>query len=995
MHKSIKFILNGLFCQILVSQRGFYRSRGGRNRSRNARAWHDTPEMASGSTESTEDRSQFRNRPPRGLRGREIGIHYRNLSLRKRGVDLARSDGSRERGERWPNRRQAEEEQLRKKLTVTLDQRRAERISAMLAETEGQTVAAGFKYHEIGESEFKRRFLQNLEGNLKGRSPPFEPMVQDIELDDSLKLDLKRKQMDFRYIKMKQDRAKLPAADKRAEVVDAVRENQVVVISGETGCGKTTQVPQFILDDAIERGQGSLCRIICTQPRRISAVSIAQRVAEERSEKLGKSVGYQIRLECALPRQQGCILYCTTGILLQFLQSDPNLKLTTHIVIDEIHEQDILSDFILTIVKDLLPRRPDLKVILMSATLNAESFSKYYHNCPMIHIPGFTHPVTVYHLEDVLKFTDFKIEGKANKRPIWTNYTRDGKERKVANMKYEEMMGPFLRHLKSKGYPEHVIQSLSLPESEEMNMELITALIRYICQSQPEGAILVFLPGWDQISKLHKMVTESSFFSKSNFLVLPLHSQMPTINQKEIFLRPPTGVRKIIIATNIAETSITIDDVVYVIDSGKIKMKNYNVEDNLQTLLPEWVSFANAKQRRGRAGRVRPGVCYHLFSQRREMELANYPIPEMLRSRLDEVILQVKILQLGKVKPFLAKVMQPPNPIAVENALQLLNVLNALDEDENLTPLGFHLAQLPMDPQLGKMILMASLFRCLDPVLSIAASLSFKDPFNLPLGCEKKVDKQKFELSRGQKSDHLVLSEAVRLWEQADATGDGGRFCWTNFLSSSILVMIRRMKGQLAEHLMRMKFVDSTDPKDPNLNINSKNYALIKAVVCAGLYPNIAVLTKVRREKKVLRTATERRVALHPKSVNNFPETFESVLFVYHLKLKSAMVYLHDTSMVFPMPLLFFGSSLRQLRQEQTLVTMDQFEFRCSQQTADLIMELRRRLDSLLEYKITHPHTTDWNSNLAEKSLIQAIVELISTEDKTPYCVSDFEDDSD
>ncbi len=212
---------------------------------------------------------------------------------------------------------------------------------------------------------------------------------------------------------------------------------------------------------------------------------------------------------------------------------------------------------------------------------------------------------------------------------------------------------------------------------------------------------------------------------------------MPTTNQRAIFQRPPLGQRKIVIATNIAETSITIDDIVYVVDCGKIKMSNFDVEANIATLKPEWCSLANSRQRRGRAGRVQPGVCYHLYCKGREMTFADYMLPEMLRKRLEEVILQIKVLRLGKVEPFFAKVMDPPDPKAVRLSLELLRQINALDDtdgSEILTPLGFHLAQLPMDPQTGKMILLGAIFSCLDPVLSVAASLSFKDAFVIPLG---------------------------------------------------------------------------------------------------------------------------------------------------------------------------------------------------------------------------------------------------------------------
>ncbi|KAG0721052.1 ATP-dependent RNA helicase DHX36 [Chionoecetes opilio] len=198
-------------------------------------------------------------------------------------------------------------------------------------------------------------------------------------------------------------RKKLPSYKMRDEIVDTIRNNQVVVLSGETGCGKTTQVAQFLLEDAVASGEGSVCRIVCTQPRRISAISVAQRVADERGEKIGKSVGYQIRLETVQPRVEGSILFCTTGIVLQWLQRDPLLSQVSHLVLDEIHERDMVSDFLICIAKDLIKVRPDMKVILMSATLNADQFSAYFGGCPMIHIPGFTYPVKEYYLEDVIE----------------------------------------------------------------------------------------------------------------------------------------------------------------------------------------------------------------------------------------------------------------------------------------------------------------------------------------------------------------------------------------------------------------------------------------------------------------------------------------------------------------------------------------------------------------------------------------------------------------
>lgn len=214
----------------------------------------------------------------------------------------------------------------------------------------------------------------------------------------------------------------------------------------------------------------------------------------------------------------------------------------------------------------------------------------------------------------------------------------------------------------------------------------------------------------------------------------------------------------------------------------------------------------------------------------------------MQRIRLEEVILQAKMLQLGRVAPFLEKVMDPPDPKAVQLSLQMLRTLNALDNDEHLTPLGFHLAKLPMDPQTGKMILVGALFSCVDPIFSIAACLSFKDPFVVPLGKEPEVNKVKEMFSRGEPSDHFIFSEAFRHWEKAESEGFGHKFAYDNFLSRHTLSLLKGMKTQFAQHLYDMNFLSSWNPKDPQNNVNSKNTRLVKAIICAGLYPNVAMI---------------------------------------------------------------------------------------------------------------------------------------------------------
>lgn len=333
---------------------------------------------------------------------------------------------------------------------------------------------------------------------------------------------------------------------------------------------------------------------------------------------------------------------------------------------------------------------------------------------------------------------------------------------------------------------------------------------------------------------------ESGKFPKGTYLILPLHSQMPTVDQKQIFERPPNGIRKIILSTNIAETSITIDDVVFVIDCGKIKINNFNLETKTQTLLPEWVSLANADQRKGRAGRVQPGVCFHLFTKARRMILDKYLKPEILRTRLEDVLLMMKILQLGKAEPFFARLLDPPDPAALAVSLDLLKRLNALDDSENLTPLGYHLGKLPVGPQMGKMLLMGAIFSCLNPILSVAAFLDFKDAFQLPLGKERIANEKKLQLSNGQQSDHLLFCEAMRRFESLD-NYDRRRFCWEYFLSQNTMNLLSNMKKQFMEYLYDLNFVPNTDPYCRQCNTNSNNFSLIKAIICAGLYPNVLI----------------------------------------------------------------------------------------------------------------------------------------------------------
>lgn len=528
------------------------------------------------------------------------------------------------------------------------------------------------------------------------------------------------------------------------------------------------------------------------------------------------------------------------------MESNPTLSTISHLVLDEIHERDITSDFVLSLLKLVITQRPDLKLILMSATLNAEQFSRYYNNCPIINIPGFTYPVQVYYLEDALAKTKYNFEPYREVRG-WKKHLKHNKLKRQEADELMELVGPYVRNLQGKKkYSTQVCNNLMNPNSERIDVKFIVELIKYICStSSDDASILVFVPGFFDISRITTCLTESKCFPAYKYLIISLHSKLPSIEQRKVFDKPLRGVRKIVIATNIAETSITIDDIIYVIDTGKIKMKSYDVEEDLEALKNEWVTAANANQRKGRAGRVQAGFCYHLLSRPRYFNLQSYPIPEVQRSRLEGIILTLKLLQLGKAEDFLSKLMDPPAPKAIENAVRLLIQMNALDSQERLTPLGYHLAKLPVHPRMGKMILLGALFSCLDPILSIAASLDFKDAFQYPVDKQQAVNERKHKLLSGWNSDHLVLAEAIRQYEIAKATGKERAFCWDYFLSQQTLELLCKMKEQFTDYLYDMKFISNKGVKSREWNQNSKNYSLIKAVVCAGLYPNVAVIRLV------------------------------------------------------------------------------------------------------------------------------------------------------
>ncbi|CAL5379780.1 unnamed protein product [Camellia sinensis] len=770
-------------------------------------------------------------------------------------------------------------------------------------------------------------------------------------------------------------RRSLPAFKEKERLLQAIAQNQVVVISGETGCGKTTQLPQYILESEIESGRGSFCNIICTQPRRISAMAVAERVSTERGEPLGESVGYKVRLE-GMKGRNTHLLFCTSGILLRRLLSDRNLNGITHVFVDEIHERGMNEDFLLIVLKDLLPRRRDLRLILMSATLNAELFSNYFGGAPTIHIPGFTYPVKAHFLEDVLEMTGYKLTSfnqidDYGQEKMWKT------QRQLVPRKRKNQITALVEDALSKSnfenYSARARDSLSCWIPDCIGFNLIEACLCHICRKERPGAVLVFMTGWEDISCMRDQLKAHPLLGDPNrVLLLSCHGSMATSEQKLIFEKPPPNVRKIVLATNMAEASITINDVVFVIDCGKAKETTYDALNNTPCLLPSWISQASARQRRGRAGRVQPGECYHLYPQCVYEAFAEYQLPELLRTPLNSLCLQIKSLQVGSIGDFLSAALQPPESLAVQNAVDFLKMIGALDENENLTHLGGFLSMLPVDPKLGKMLIMGAIFSCFDPILTIVAGLSVRDPFLLPQDKKDLAGTAKSRFSAKDYSDHMALVRAYEGWKDAEREGSAYEYCWRNFLSAQTLQAIHSLRKQFSFILKGAGLLDADAGTNNRL---SHNQSLVRAIICSGLFPGISSV--VHRETSMsFKTMDDGQVLIYANSVNARYQTIPYPWLVFGEKVKVNTVFIRDSTGVSDSILILFGGNLNHGVLAGHLKMLEGYiEFFMDPSLLDCYVKLKEELDKLLQKKLQDPSL---DIQKAGKYLMLAVQELVA-----------------
>lgn len=717
-----------------------------------------------------------------------------------------------------------------------------------------------------------------------------------------------------RYQNMLQSRMQLPMWQFRDQVVDTIEREQIVIICGETGCGKSTQVPSFLLEHQLS--QGKPCKIFCTEPRRISAISLARRVSEELGEGRGdvgtprSLVGYSIRLEANTSKETR-LVYATTGIVMRMLEGSNELKEITHLVLDEVHERSIDSDFLLIVLKKLLVRRKDLKVVLMSATVDADRFSKYLGGAPVLNVPGRTFPVQVNYLEDAIEITGYTADKRPREKVV--DLDDDDEESEVDKSSKPEL----IKELSS--YSARTRNTISQMDEYQIDFDLTVQLISRVAVDPTytdfSKAILVFCPGIAEIRTLNDLILGDRFF-QTNWLVYPMHSTIASEEQEAAFLIPPPGYRKIVLATNIAETGITIPDVTCVIDLGKHREMRFDERRQLSRLIDTFISRANAKQRRGRAGRVQPGLCFHLFTKyRHDKILSDHQAPEMLRLSLQDLAIRVKICKIGGIEETLSGALDPPSAKNIRRAIDALVDARALTAGEDLTPLGQQLARLPLDVFLGKLILLGTIFKCLDMAVTVAAILSSKSPFITPFGQRTQADTIRMAFRRGD-SDLLTAYNAYLSWKRVcqSSASNGGQefnFCRKNFLSPQTLANIEDLKGQLLVSLVDSKFLQLTDDERRNLkgvryssgsggrrrqqaffdlpqrvNINSDNDNVSQSVIAWSFYPKLLV-RDVPGGKGLRNVGNNQSISLHPTSVNKGHNEIRWLSYYHMMQSKS------------------------------------------------------------------------------------------------------------
>ncbi|ODQ60085.1 hypothetical protein WICANDRAFT_100346 [Wickerhamomyces anomalus NRRL Y-366-8] len=633
-------------------------------------------------------------------------------------------------------------------------------------------------------------------------------------------------------LSIEEQRKTLPAYAARDDVLKMIRDNQVVIVIGETGSGKTTQLTQFLNED----GYGRLGMIGCTQPRRVAAVSVANRVAEEMNVKVGEEVGYVVRFE-DVTSPKTIIKYMTDGILLRETLVDSDLEKYSCIIMDEAHERTLSTDVLMGLFKNLLARRRNLKLIITSATMNADRFSRFFGDAPQFTIPGRTFPVDIM-------FSKFTVED----------------------------------------YVESAVKQ---------------ALTIHL-QSGP-GDILIFMTGQEDVEVTCEVLADrlKQLDDPPPLEILPIYASLPAEQQQKIFKKTKSGYRKVVVATNIAETSLTVDGISFVIDPGYSKLKVYNARIGLESLAITPISVANANQRAGRAGRTGPGSCYRLYTEKAARE-EMYPqtVPEIQRTNLANTLLLLKSLGVDDLIKF--PFLDPPPKETITASLYELWSIGALDNFGKLTPLGRQMAQFPIQPALSKLLLIASQNGCSEEMVIIVSMLSVPSVFYRP-----KERQEESDLSRSRffvpESDHLTLLNVYSQWK---ANNFSDFWCKKHFLHSKSLKKAKDIKEQI-ELIMKSNKVPVTS--------SGYEWDVVRKCICSGYFYQAA---KVHGFGEFVNLRTGMKLQLHPTSalfgMSDLPQ-----YVVYHELMLTTKEYISTVTAVDPLWLVEYGGVFYSVRDKK------------------------------------------------------------------------------
>ncbi|XP_066316918.1 probable pre-mRNA-splicing factor ATP-dependent RNA helicase DEAH9 isoform X1 [Miscanthus floridulus] len=611
----------------------------------------------------------------------------------------------------------------------------------------------------------------------------------------------------FGYASLERQRQRLPVYKYRKAILYLVERHATTIVVGETGSGKSTQIPQYLK----EAGWADGGRLIgCTQPRRLAVQTVASRVAEEVGVKLGEEVGYTIRFEDQTNPGMTMIKFLTDGVLIREMMEDPLLTKYSVIMVDEAHERSISTDMLLGLLKKIQRRRPELRLIISSATIEARSMSSFFN---------------IRRKNSLLGSSD--------------------------DLPSPE---PAILSVEGKGYTVE-IHYVEEPVSDYLQAVVNTVLLSH--EKEPPGDILVFLTGQDDIEAAVKLLNEEIQHLGRHYLdllILPLYSGLPRGDQDLIFAPTSKGKRKVVLSTNIAETSLTLEGVVYVVDSGFSKQKCYNPISDIESLVVAPISKASARQRAGRAGRVRPGKCFRLYTEEYYLnEMQSEGIPEMQRSNLVSCIIQLKALGIDNILGF--DWPASPSPEAMIRALEVLFSLGILDEDVKLTvPTGFQVAEIPLDPMISKMILSANEFGCSDEILTIASFLSVQSVWVSVRGVKKEFDEAKLRFAAAE-GDHVTFLNIYKGFHQS---GKSSQWCYKNFLNYQALKKVVDIRGQL------LRIVKSFGIQ---LKSCDRDMQAVRKAIIAGSFTNACHLEEYSQNGMYKTIRTSQEVYIHPSSV--------------------------------------------------------------------------------------------------------------------------------